>query len=53
MKIENITANSDVKCPFCQEGGFDLIGLKQHIINGWCEVFNDITPPKNEKPLFS
>lgn len=29
----------DVACPFCEEKGFDMIGLKMHLIRGWCEVF--------------
>lgn len=29
-----------VKCPFCDEDDFDLIGLKTHFENGWCEVYN-------------
>ncbi len=28
-------------CPFCEEGDFDKVGLKKHIINGWCEIFNN------------
>lgn len=26
-------------CPFCDEGDFDLVGLKMHFENGWCEVY--------------
>jgi hypothetical protein len=33
--------SSDVICPFCQEGDFDLPGLKSHIIRGWCNEFNN------------
>jgi hypothetical protein len=29
-----------VCCPFCEDGNFDLIGLKRHLLNGWCEIFN-------------
>jgi hypothetical protein len=29
-----------IKCPFCGEDDFDLIGLKTHLTNGWCDVFN-------------
>jgi hypothetical protein len=29
-----------VKCPFCNEEGFDLEGLKSHLTNGDCEKFN-------------
>ncbi len=27
-------------CPFCKEDDFDLVGLKSHLLNGRCEVFN-------------
>lgn len=26
-------------CPFCAERDFDLIGLKNHLLNGHCEPF--------------
>ncbi len=29
-----------IKCPFCDEEDFDLPGLKSHLDNGDCEVFN-------------
>lgn len=32
----------DLKCPFCSETGFDLLGLKSHLLNGDCEVFNKL-----------
>jgi len=31
-----------IKCPFCGEDGFDLIGLKSHLENGDCEKYNNI-----------
>jgi hypothetical protein len=34
--------SSDVICPFCKEKDFDLIGLKGHLMQGDCEVFNRI-----------
>lgn len=33
---------SGIECPFCHEDGFDLIGLKMHIISAWCGTFNAI-----------
>jgi len=30
-----------VKCPFCLEDDFDLIGLKNHLLKGHCDVFNE------------
>jgi len=32
--------DSSVKCPFCGEEDFDLVGLKMHLENGWCEEYN-------------
>lgn len=29
----------DIKCPFCGERDFDLIGLKGHLLSGYCEIF--------------
>jgi hypothetical protein len=28
-----------MNCQFCQDGDFDLIGLKSHLMNGDCPVF--------------
>ena len=30
-----------VVCPFCKEDDFDLIGLKMHLGNGWCEKYRN------------
>lgn len=30
------------KCPFCDEQGFDLIGLKSHLQNGDCEKLENL-----------
>lgn len=30
-----------VVCPFCKEDDFDLIGLKMHLVNGWCEKYRN------------
>lgn len=30
-----------VICPFCGETDFDLIGLKTHLNNGDCDVYNN------------
>ncbi len=32
-----------IKCPFCGEDDFDLIGLKYHLIN-YCDEYKN-TPP--------
>ncbi len=31
-----------LSCPWCGEEDFDLYGLKLHILNGWCEKFNEL-----------
>lgn len=30
-------------CPFCQETGFDAIGLKKHLML-WCLIFKQLPP---------
>ena len=30
-------------CPFCQENGFDAIGLKKHLVM-WCATFKNLPP---------
>lgn len=30
------------QCPFCKETDFDLVGLKHHFDNGYCDVFNAV-----------
>jgi hypothetical protein len=31
-----------ILCPFCLENGFDLIGLKYHLENGHCDIYNEL-----------
>ena len=33
---------SSVVCPFCGEDDFDLLGLKFHLVRGWCETFEQL-----------
>ena len=33
---------AEFSCPFCKEEGFDLIGLKSHLVHGDCEKYNEI-----------
>lgn len=33
---------SDVECPFCGDDGFDLIGLKIHLIN-YCDKYGSLS----------
>ena len=30
-------------CPWCKDPDFDAVGLKLHIINGHCDVFNELS----------
>ena len=30
-----------MKCPFCGEDDFDLVGLKYHILN-YCKVYDEV-----------
>ena len=39
--VNNINKSNDNICPFCSEGDFDFIGLKSHLSNGDCKVFNN------------
>ena len=31
-----------IKCPFCGEDDFDLIGLKTHLTSNFCEDFKNV-----------
>lgn len=31
-----------IDCPFCHEHDFDKYGLKHHLQNGYCEVYEEI-----------
>ena len=33
--------NNDKVCPFCNEGDFDLPGLKAHLYFGWCLAYKN------------
>jgi len=47
----------EIKCPFCGEDGFDLVGLKGHltgegfIFAGGCQVFRDTLMIQEESNL--
>lgn len=40
--------DGDVVCPFCKEGGFDLVGLKRHLEGDYqfssegCSAYEDL-----------
>lgn len=40
-----------IKCPFCNEDDFDLVGLKHHLISGHCEVY-EVTISNEEEMKF-
>lgn len=33
-----------LECPFCGEVDFDYIGLKAHLLKGWCDMFESVPP---------
>lgn len=37
-----IDRDLEVNCPFCGERDFDLIGLKYHLENGYCDEYEEI-----------
>ena len=40
LLVKNVGNETEyVTCPFCGEKDFDLIGLKTHFLNGWCDVY--------------
>jgi len=41
----------EVSCPFCQEPDFDKIGLKYHLSNGYCDVYEETE--NLPSPIFS
>jgi hypothetical protein len=38
-----------MECPFCKEGDFDAIGLKHHLLSGYCEDFDGVVSVEEEK----
>jgi len=34
-----------INCPFCNDDDYDLIGLKMHLLRGWCEKFDTLKVP--------
>jgi len=42
--------NSEIECPFCPCYDFDLIGLKNHLLNH-CEGFENTMTIEQEKAL--
>lgn len=35
-------SGSEVICPFCGEGDFDLPGLKHHLRTGFCQKWDEV-----------
>jgi len=42
-------AKNEERCPFCNEKDFDLIGLKHHLLSGYCDNFENIKPIERRK----
>lgn len=40
-----------IKCPFCNENDFDLLGLKIHLVN-YCEEYDKIDTRRNISTLY-
>lgn len=38
--VSESVIDSNIVCPFCLTGDFDLIGLKSHLEHGDCDVYN-------------
>lgn len=41
LREVNEEARTDIRCPFCDDDDFDIIGLKNHI-EAYCEVYKGI-----------
>lgn len=39
----------DLNCPFCEQPGFDKIGLKYHFEMGYCDVYNETETVEEER----
>jgi predicted DsbA family dithiol-disulfide isomerase len=46
--MPDIDPRQDILCPFCWDGGFDLIGLKLHL-ERYCTIYEE-TPRWSPKP---
>ena len=40
-----------IKCPFCGDDDFDLVGLKNHLEMGWCKEYNNTMTAEEELRL--
>lgn len=47
---EKTSHTLEICCPFCGEDGFDLIGLKYHLLN-YCEQFENTERIKRMTPF--
>ncbi len=43
--------DAEIQCPFCKENGYDLVGLKHHLLYH-CEGFEDTLSIEEEAKLF-
>lgn len=35
-------------CPFCKDTDFDMVGLKIHLLSGYCEIFDLVETPQRK-----
>lgn len=41
--------NNTLVCPFCAEGDFDAVGLKNHLLMNYCYLFNTMMSVEQER----
>lgn len=45
-----MSVQSYIKCPFCADDDFDLIGLKMHLSGGCCDAYEALETPEPLSP---
>ena len=48
---EDKSSSESITCPFCNENGFDKIGLKYHFDMGYCKEYSDTLTIQEEGEL--
>jgi len=41
--------SDELQCPFCKERDFDEIGLKVHLLRGWCDQLDTLASSLPER----
>ena len=51
--MDKIVSSREVACPFCSEDGYDLVGLKYHLVGNDfpCKAFGDTLTVGEEQYL--